>query len=276
MTPSDAASSPPADTDAEVAAQPCSAGLFGKLPARGDFVMRNLPPDVLRPFEDWLMAVMRDSREILAEDWGRVWHQAAAWRFWIGGAALEGDWRQGFQARGAAAARATAVTGVLLPSSDRSGRHFPLVLLLADSHASLMPPPVVAAPDRDWYAACEQVLREARVAADLAPVESALAVLPAPRLPDHAAGLGEILARRSLWAVAGDAESHETALWADIAAVDHHLGAVHRSYWWIERPPGADSPGPGPMAALSLPGLPDPESFAFMLTRTVPEMESPS
>lgn len=254
----------------------CQAGLFGKLPARGDFVTRNIPSELLRPFEDWLMAAMRDARALLDQAWTQTWLHAPAWRFWIGGAALDGDWRHGFQGR-AAAARAAAVTGVLLPSADRLGRHFPLVILLADRNAHLMPPPVLGHADRDWYAACERLLHAARQGAELAEIEAGLAALPAPRVPAEWAAVDGLLERRSLWAVGegaagpdqGQDRGHDpgAAAWADIRAIDHHLAAVHRSYWWREPLPGRG----GPFAALALPGLPDADSFAFMLGGALPE-----
>ena len=250
----------------------CQAGLFGKLPARGDFVTRNIPSELLRPFEDWLMAAMRDARALLDQAWTQTWLHAPAWRFWIGGAALDGDWRHGFQGR-AAAARAAAVTGVLLPSADRLGRHFPLVILLADRNAHLMPPPVLGHADRDWYAACERLLHAARQGAELAEIEAGLAALPAPRVPAEWAAVDGLLERRSLWAVGEGAAGTDpgydpgAAAWADIRAVDHHLAAVHRSYWWREPLPGRG----GPFAALALPGLPDADSFAFMLGGALPE-----
>lgn len=241
-----------------------SAGLYGKLPARGDFVVRNLKPEMVRPLDDWLQLVLRDSRAVLAADWDRVWRQAPAWRFWIGASVLEGEWRQGFRGQGSAA-HAAALTGVLLPSADRVGRHFPLMVLLIGRTAHLVPPPVLGHSDEAWYAACEGLLREARIATDLIPVEAALAALPDPNLPPAAEGMADLLARRALWAVGRGHEMPEGDLWADIASTDHYLAAAHRSYWWR----AADMSGPGQQAAaavVSLPGLPDPETFAFLLT----------
>lgn len=267
-----AAAGPSAGHSGEHSGGSCRAGLFGKLPARGDFVTRNIPPELLRPFEDWLMAVMRDARALLDQAWTPTWLQAPAWRFWIGGAALDGDWRHGFQGR-AAAARAAAVTGVLLPSADRLGRHFPLVILLADRNAHLMPPPVLGHADRGWYAACERLLHAAREGAGMDEVEARLASLPAPGLPPEGETVAGLLERRSLWAVGDPADGPEPAAasWADIRAVDHHLAAFHRSYWWREPLPGVVEP----FAALTLPGLPDPDSFAFMLSGALPEPRPP-
>ena len=274
--PDPASTSGPVSGSSPASGGSCQAGLFGKLPARGDFVTRNIPSELLRPFEDWLMAAMRDARALLDQAWTQTWLHAPAWRFWIGGAALDGDWRHGFQGR-AAAVRAAAVTGVLLPSADRLGRHFPLVILLADRNAHLMPPPVLGHADRDWYAACERLLHAARQGAELAEIEAGLAALPAPRVPAEWAAVDGLLERRSLWAVGegaagpdhGYAQGHDpgAAAWADIRAIDHHLAAVHRSYWWREPLPGRG----GPFAALALPGLPDADSFAFMLGGALPE-----
>jgi len=251
--------------EAEPSGPPCAAGLFGKLPARGDFISRAIAQDLLRPFEDWLLPLVQNTRALLGDDWGQAWRQAPPWRFWIGPDVLRGEWTRNLRAH----EQAGTVTGVLLPSADRQGRLFPLVLVLADDHARLMPPPVLEPPDRRWYAACDRLLHTAREGATLETVETSLARLSAPRLPDDAAQMAQLLAQRSLWGqgagLAGP-EGHDD-VWTGIRASDHHLAATGRSYWWCEAPRGETS-------VISLAGLPDPETFAFMLTDAIPRTMS--
>lgn len=240
---------------------PCAAGLFGKLPARGDFISRAIAQDLLRPFEDWLLPLVQNARALLGDDWTRAWRQAPPWRFWIGPDILRGEWTRNLRAH----EQAGTVTGVMLPSADRQGRLFPLVVVLADDHARLMPPPVLEPPDRRWYATCDRLLYAARDGATLEAVEADLARLHAPRLTDEAAQMAQLLAQRSLWGQgAGQAgpDGHED-VWSGIRASDHHLAATGRSYWWCETPRGATS-------VITLAGLPDPETFAFMLTDAIP------
>lgn len=258
-------------------AQPCAAGLFGKLPARGDFISRAIDRDLLRPLEDWLLPLVQTARGLLGDGWNTAWHHAPAWRFWIGPDILQGDWKRNMRAHD----RPGAITGVLLPSADRQGRHFPLVLVLADTHARLMPPPVLSPPDRQWYAQCDRLLAAARAGRDLAQVEDDLSTLRAPRLPDRAADMGPLLAQQSLWGQGGgqgglhEGGGHEGGdVWTDIRMSDHHLAAACRSYWWTEAPNAAEDVA-APISVISLAGLPDAETFAFMLTDAIPQPQEP-
>jgi len=255
--------------------EPCEAGLFGKLPARGDFIARALDRDLMRALEDWLLPLVQGTRDVLGQGWATAWGQAPAWRFWIGPGVLAGEWQHDF--RGHARKASGAITGVLLPSADKQGRLFPLAVILADSHARLMPPPVLAPPDRTFYAACDALLHGARDGRDLAAVESDLAALAAPRRTQMAEAMEDLLVQQSLWAqtTTHDAEGN-SGVWADIRASDHQLAAANRSYWWVEVAGAPDTSGP--TSVLSLAGLPDPETFAFMLTDAVPrppESEKP-
>lgn len=249
-------------------AQPCAAGLFGKLPARGDFISRAIDRDLLRPLEDWLLPLVQTARGLLGDGWTTAWHHAPAWRFWIGPDILQGDWKRNMRAHD----RPGAITGVLLPSADRQGRHFPLVLVLADTHARLMPPPVLSPPDRQWYAQCDRLLAAARAGRDLAQVEDDLSTLRAPRLPEGAADMGPLLAQQSLWGQGGLHAGGD--VWTDIRMSDHHLAAACRSYWWTEAPNAAEDVA-APISVISLAGLPDAETFAFMLTDAIPQPQEP-
>jgi type VI secretion system protein ImpM len=118
-------------------------GLFGKLPAKGDFLTRDLPPVVLQAWEGWLQTVMSTSRDRLGPAWAERWRTAPVWRFWIGPDVF-----------------GTACAGAMLMSVDKVGRQFPLVLILPESGDDFPPPPVVS-PFESWYRALEARLREA-------------------------------------------------------------------------------------------------------------------
>jgi type VI secretion system protein ImpM len=235
--------------------------------ARGDFVARALDRDLMRSLEDWLLPLVQGTRDVLGQGWAAAWGQAPGWRFWIGPGVLAGEWQRDFRSHARKAGG--AITGVLLPSADKHGRLFPLAVILADRHARLMPPPVLAPPDRAFYAACDALLQGARDGRDLDTVEADLAALAAPRRAEMAEAMEDLLVQQSLWAqtTTHDSEGH-SGVWADIRASDHQLAAANRSYWWAEAP---GAPGTaGPTSVLSLAGLPDPETFAFMLTDAVP------
>lgn len=131
-------------------------GFAGKLPARGDFVARGLPRGFLDAWDEWLGRVIPGSRAILGAAWLPAWLEAPIWRFALPGGQAGPD----------------AVAGVLLPSVDRAGRHWPLTL------AAVLPGQVAAPmPDPAWFAALEAIGLEA-VLADTDPdgIESRLPV----------------------------------------------------------------------------------------------------
>lgn len=84
-------------------------GFYGKIPARGDFVGGGLPPAVVDALDNWMRACLASSRAALGEAWEPSWMEAPIWRFFAPVAAVE-------------------LGGVWLPSIDRVGRTFPLVL----------------------------------------------------------------------------------------------------------------------------------------------------
>jgi type VI secretion system protein ImpM len=136
-------------------------GLFGKLPARGDFVRAGLPTSFVAPFDAWWQAVLPASRACLGPAWLPAWLEAPVWRFLLP-AEMCGP---------------HAALGLWLPSVDRAGRHFPLAF------ARLGPWPALIAAGAAFLAAAERAGRAA-LAEDLPP-SSVLARLddPAPGGP---------------------------------------------------------------------------------------------
>lgn len=88
------------------------AGWFGKLPSLGDFGTRRLPPAMVARCDAWLSAGLAASRQQLGTHWLDAYLNAPIWRFaWAPGVAGPEGW-----------------LGVLMPSVDRVGRYFPLLL----------------------------------------------------------------------------------------------------------------------------------------------------
>jgi type VI secretion system protein ImpM len=113
-------------------------GFWGKLPAAGDFVGRRLPAPFVRHWDRWI------SRHLVP----RL-------------ACLE---VLCFHAR---APGAPAMTGVVLPSTDRAGRRFPLTLAA----------PLDGPADPDWYAALAAL---GGAGLDTADLDARLLALPPP------------------------------------------------------------------------------------------------
>jgi type VI secretion system protein ImpM len=87
-------------------------GLYGKVPARGDFVSRRLSPEFISAWDAWLQSAISESRRRLGVHWLDFFLSAPVWRFVVpAGMFSKAGW-----------------AGVLLPSVDRVGRYFPLTL----------------------------------------------------------------------------------------------------------------------------------------------------
>jgi type VI secretion system protein ImpM len=128
-----------------------AAGFYGKLPAYGDFVRRDLPNGFVRDWDAWLQDGMAQARARLGVDWEAAWDHAPAWRFSLP----------------AGACGAIPVHGLLLPSRDAVGRRFPLTIA------------IFAAPDPAWFEAAEAPAHEAVAGAlDADALQLALAALP--------------------------------------------------------------------------------------------------
>ncbi len=117
------------------------AGLFGKLPARGDFVRLGLPSGFVAAWDDWLQQALPHSRAALGGGWQDAWLEAPVWRF----ALAPGVCGPG------------AVLGLMLPSVDSAGRYFPLTFAAVWPPADWPPPKAAAMPDDGaaWLEACE-------------------------------------------------------------------------------------------------------------------------
>ncbi|WP_338663932.1 type VI secretion system-associated protein TagF [Pararoseomonas sp. SCSIO 73927] len=91
------------------------AGVFGKLPVRGDFVRLGLPRDFVDPWDAWWGRGLLSVREIAGEDWVAAWLEAPVWHFVLPPGLMGRD----------------GVAGVWMPSVDRAGRYFPLTVAAA-------------------------------------------------------------------------------------------------------------------------------------------------
>ncbi|MBK8181846.1 MAG: type VI secretion system-associated protein TagF [Candidatus Competibacteraceae bacterium] len=87
-------------------------GFFGKLPGRGDFIGRHLPKSFLDPWDTWLQQAIAQSHIQLGGLWRECYCTSPIWRFALS-PGLCGP---------------AVYTGILMPSVDRVGRYYPLVI----------------------------------------------------------------------------------------------------------------------------------------------------
>lgn len=114
--------------------------LYGKLPARRDFVAIGVPREFLNAWEPWLQSAVSSSRQELGKDWQAAFLAAPIWRFWLG-----------------ADICGRSVIGAFMSSLDGVGRYFPLTLFACADDDAAIPPPELNAQD-DWFAGAEELL----------------------------------------------------------------------------------------------------------------------
>lgn len=231
--------------------------VYGKHPAKGDFVEHGIPGALKPLLEGWLDTVLGQAREVLGAEWQTVWPGAPMLRFRLG----EGIW-------------GVPVAGVIAPSQDRVGRRFPLVLLALGDVGTALPPPVIDA-DQTWYDEACAHLSAILAQGDLGGPADLLMGAPMVALTDPTPGPA------AFWAVrpGGDVGS----LLADIAMTDHRRASEGRSYWWVagspemvkgaaeiaEALPAADAPEMGlavadePTAEGEAPFVPESDPWGF-------------
>lgn len=210
-------------------------GFFGKLPGRGDFVQRRLPPDFVAAWDTAFEAAVAAIKGRLGADWNAAWEAAPAWRFVL--------------APGICGA--SAWIGVTSPSVDRVGRGFPMVLAapVPDGHVLER----IACAGEGWFAALESLSLQARPSAGgvLEAFDAHAVAMPSPEswlgdVAGDAAAAGGATAARVAWRQSGE-DPQLRALWAH--------GTGRRCMWWTR---GA---GSVPASVLLTQGLPGPDEY---------------
>jgi type VI secretion system protein ImpM len=141
-----------------------SAGWYGKLPSAGDFASRRMPPEFVGPWDRWLQSGVAASRSALGERWQDLFLTFPIWRFVL--------------PRGAFGPHAWC--GVLLPSTDRVGRLFPLTLARCLEHEPALAASLLAIDDQ-----LELLADVALHGLDNQPIEEFDARVSAVRVPPH-------------------------------------------------------------------------------------------
>jgi type VI secretion system protein ImpM len=200
------------------------AGFFGKVTSHGDFVARRLAPSFQRPWDEWLQGGLRESRVALGETWLATYMNSPIWRFALAPGVC-GD--QGW-------------AGLLMPSVDRVGRHFPLTIA-----ATVTPPLACLMRHQAWFNRIEALaLASLREDFSLDALDFDLCALGVPDSPDAPAPSGAV--------IAFDGRQPDLHALANAALQG-------RSLWWTD-----GSPRVAPCLVVCA-GLPEPAAFTALL-----------
>jgi type VI secretion system protein ImpM len=226
-----------------------STGLFGKLPAKRDFVAANAPRRFLEVWEPWLQAGVATSRQILGARWIEAFNRAPIWRFWLG-AGFCGE----------------ATIGVFMPSVDGVGRPFPLCLFAGEGEHAI-PPPELDSNDA-WFEAAESIILDALdPGATLESVAERAAAMPSPALLAFADEVGGLQELPDGGIVISGVDREISLAFLAARRFGHRRAFASQSFWWTI---GGDE---FPPIALSYVGLPPVVRFAGMLTGGFPATE---
>ncbi|MFT5532218.1 MAG: type VI secretion system protein ImpM [Burkholderiaceae bacterium] len=138
-------------------------GFYGKITSHGDFVSRRMPADFVSVWDHWLQTVLHGSRAQLGERWLATYLNSPIWRFALApGVCDDKTW-----------------AGIVMPSIDRVGRHFPLTIAAGVTGQV----PLLDWLDRSagWYAELETLaLSTLDAGADFVQFDAAVQAMVAP------------------------------------------------------------------------------------------------
>lgn len=193
------------------ALSPSTAGYFGKIPARGDFVSAGLPSAVVKTWDQAMSRALSSVKSTLGDCWSDIWLEAPVWRFALPESMCGPD----------------PLIGLWMPSIDKAGRHFPLMIAVICPGAT---PELMARHANGWLDFAEDAGRAA-IAEDLTPDQLTKLIPPAPNLTAE----------------------------PDVGLPYDLLPRYGAAMWWTEGAPRVPAHG------LVLDALPDGDSFAAML-----------
>lgn len=198
-------------------------GVFGKLPAKRDYVQSGMPPGLMEVLDPWLQAAIAQSRNDMGQGWLQSYLASPIWRFWLG-SRVAGQ----------------PVLGALMPSVDGVGRYFPL-LCAATFDYPVAPPDID--PQDEWFEALEgHMLAALSDDATFEGLQGGLGAMDPPETP-----------------LALLPEGNLKALFAQIRFDNADVFYGDLSYWWI--PPGPDGLKPLAMMRRGLPSPSDYSSM---------------
>jgi type VI secretion system protein ImpM len=225
------------------------AGLFGKLPAKRDFISANVSRRFLNVWEPWLQSGLTMSKETMGQAWTEVYNRAPIWRFWLG-SDFCGE----------------ATIGAFMPSVDGVGRPFPLAIFAGGVDNSVAPPEIDS--NDQWCEAAEAILLHAlEDGATLEAIADKVATMPAPVLQPRA---GDAAGARELpdgAILVRNVDRGISLAFHEARQFGHRRVLASHSFWWT-----VGGEGFRPLV-LSHVGLPSAVRFADMLTGAFADVE---
>lgn len=197
-------------------------GYFGKVSTLGDFVSRGLPDGLVAAWDAWLQQCAHASQQQLGDRWLECYLTSPVWRFAISPGILGPE----------------GLGGVMMPSVDRVGRYFPLMIGATGA------PPLLDwfHKHATWYDAVEEMAR--------ASLDAGFGLARFDGLLEPGVADSQSAPAGGTWRFALDEQVGERIV---AAALHGH------SLWWTEGSPGVEP------SMLVYAGMPRAQGFAAML-----------
>jgi type VI secretion system protein ImpM len=217
--------------------------LYGKLPAKRDFIAIGVPRDLLNVWEPWIQGGVSASRTKLGQQWQAAFLTAPIWRFWLG-----------------AEVCGRSVIGAFMSSLDGVGRYFPLTLFACADDDAAIPPPELDNQDA-WFELVEAFLMST-LDQDLSfdAIMAALGGLAPPSQTFSKAQTNDVMMGSGEPVVMRPDDGKFASSFRSIREVDHANIYAAATFWWTV---GGEGFAPAVFCGRR---LPDPFLFAAMLT----------
>jgi type VI secretion system protein ImpM len=196
-------------------------GYFGKVSTHGDFVGRGLPAHLVQAWDAWLQECIASSQAKLGSSWLERYLTSPVWRFAIAPGVLGPE----------------GLGGVMMPSVDRVGRYFPLMV------GAVGAPPLLDwfHSQVAWYDAIEDLARES--------LESVFTLKRFDGVPEPLLGAEVLTMNATAWRL---------PLRGDMTAAIANGALQGYSLWWTEGGPFVQA------SMLVCRGMPQEQGFAAM------------
>ena len=217
-------------------------GIYGKLPAKRDFIAVEVPANVLNVIERWLQGGVASSRNTMGGAWQDIYLTAPIWHFWLG-----------------ADICGTYCMGSIMPSVDGIGRYFPLALLAYGEDGETIAPPLDDACN-EWFDRVDRILLSALDTEQDLDGFALVRLLSGTDVSLQVANRTTATPLRSGFFWTAEENGITSSVPENVRDEDYYHAAQTRTYWWTG---GGQRFGP---RFISQTGMPDPGLYRSFLT----------